>query len=102
MVNVELDLRNMGVIRWITRALDRTGKVSVVWKPRQILEGCGGKAEEHAEKHCTLCSLLYCCIFFIMRKFAFLNLPCLNLDMLGRGAASAELPGDLSDHHFCC
>jgi len=91
----------MGVKRWMTRTLDRTGGVSVVWKRRQILEVCGGKEEECAENNCTLCSLLYCCIFFIMWKFAFLNLPCLNVDLLGRGTSSAGLPGDLSDHHFC-
>jgi hypothetical protein len=57
---VELDLRNMGVKRWITRALDRTERVSVVGKPRQILEVCGGKEEEYAEKKIALCAL--CCI----------------------------------------
>jgi hypothetical protein len=59
MVNVELDLRNMGVKRWITRDLDRTGRVSVVRKSRQILGVCGGKEEEYAEKNCTWCSLLF-------------------------------------------
>ena len=54
------------------------------------------------KKNCTLCCLLFCRVLFTMRKFVFVNLPCLNVDLLGRGTASAELPADPSERHLCC
>jgi len=37
------------------------------------------KKKKILKKNCTLWSLLYCCILIAMRKFMFLNLPCLNV-----------------------
>jgi hypothetical protein len=48
--DVEPNLWSIGITGWITRALDRPERVSVVGKPRQILEVCGGKEEEEEEE----------------------------------------------------
>jgi len=72
-----------------------------VGKPRQILEACKGKEEEYAEKklHFVLFLVL---LYFVHHVKIHVSYPsCLNVDLLGRGTASAELLVDLSEHHFC-
>lgn len=50
MGDVDFDLRNKGVKRWRTTALDRKEWVSVIRETRPDVNGCSDKEEEEEEE----------------------------------------------------